>query len=230
MWTSRRCDWPSYNPICRGTSMAARPKVSAIPLPSDQASLYASTAAIKNILDSLGLAGASSAEQALGLKDYLKKIGDGSVAGIPYGLYNGHLALLGNASFPQPLLTWVHQVAQGGFAAGQPEGWHEIGATSEPAFTNSWVNVGGGEPTAAFQKTATGIVLLKGMIKSGTLAASAFTLPVGYRPSQQVEFVGAASGPVIARAAVGAAGTVSPCLQGGNNTFATIHCSFLAGG
>jgi hypothetical protein len=65
----------------------------------------------------------------------------------------------------------------------QVEGWHEIGATGEPAFSNSWVNYGAGYNTAAFFKDPNGVVHLKGLIKSGTVTNAAFTLPSGYRPA-----------------------------------------------
>ena len=61
--------------------------------------------------------------------------------------------------------------------------WHEIDATDEPAFENSWVNYGGGTyDTAAFRIDAEGWVHLKGLVKSGTSATTMFTLPEGYRP------------------------------------------------
>lgn len=62
------------------------------------------------------------------------------------------------------------------------EDWHEIGAGGEPAFANSWTNYGGGFNTAAFYKDSFEVVRLKGMIKSGTVGAAAFTLPAGYLP------------------------------------------------
>lgn len=51
-----------------------------------------------------------------------------------------------------------------------------------PTMTNSWVAFGTGT-TAMYMKDQFGVVHLKGCIKSGTLGSSAFTLPVGYRPS-----------------------------------------------
>lgn len=48
---------------------------------------------------------------------------------------------------------------------------------------NSWVAFGGSEATPAYQKTADGIVRLRGAVKSGSSAtATVMTLPVGYRP------------------------------------------------
>lgn len=64
-----------------------------------------------------------------------------------------------------------------------PEAWHEIGATGQPAFQNSWANeIPGSETTAAFYKDAMGVVHLKGIVNGGTNGAI-FTLPAGYRPS-----------------------------------------------
>ena len=60
--------------------------------------------------------------------------------------------------------------------------WHYVGEAGEPAFQNSWVNYNGWGD-CAFRKMADGMVLLKGLIKSGNTGATIFTLPVGYRPS-----------------------------------------------
>ena len=74
--------------------------------------------------------------------------------------------------------------------------WHEIGAAGEPAFQNGWVNYGGTNSTAAFRKDAFGFVHLKGTVKSGTLAAAAFTLPAGYIPSQMFNLCTQSNGTV----------------------------------
>jgi hypothetical protein len=54
--------------------------------------------------------------------------------------------------------------------------------------TNSWVDYGGSEATAAYFKDQFGVVHLKGSIKSGTFSAAAFNLPAGYRPAQNRNF------------------------------------------
>lgn len=63
------------------------------------------------------------------------------------------------------------------------------GATA-PSLVNSWVAYGGSAGTPAFRKDRDGVVWLKGVIKSGTVAAGtpAFTLPVGYRPQEEKYF------------------------------------------
>lgn len=61
--------------------------------------------------------------------------------------------------------------------------WREVGATGQPAFENSWVNYNSAtHETAGFAIDDSGWVRLKGLVKLG-VAASIFTLPVGYRPS-----------------------------------------------
>ena len=54
------------------------------------------------------------------------------------------------------------------------------------SFEHSWVNYGGSYGNAAYMKDAFGVVHLRGMIKSGTVGSSAFTLPAGCRPPAQV--------------------------------------------
>lgn len=70
------------------------------------------------------------------------------------------------------------------------EDWHEIGATDEPAFENSWVNYGGVEATVAFRKVLGLFVVIKGLTKSGVINAAIFTLPAGYRPGARLSALG----------------------------------------
>ena len=75
----------------------------------------------------------------------------------------------------------------------QPEAWHEIGATNEPAFQNSWANEGtAGNETAAFRKTPQNGLRIKGYIDSGTATDGTvlFTLPAAYRPSSTSRIAG----------------------------------------
>lgn len=75
----------------------------------------------------------------------------------------------------------------------QPEAWHEIGATNEPAFQNSWANEGtAGNETAAFRKTPQNELKLKGYIDSGTITDGTvlFTLPAAYRPTNTARRAG----------------------------------------
>lgn len=67
--------------------------------------------------------------------------------------------------------------------------WHSVGAAGEPAFANSWVNFDTANyGSAGFRKYPDGRVRLRGLIKSGTIPAGVFTLPVGYRPPKQLLF------------------------------------------
>ena len=129
-----------------------------------------------------------------------------------------------------PALFVRLNVTQGGIAAGSLEDWHEIGAGSEPAFANSWVNFGGAEATAAFRKLANGMVVIKGTVKDGTgLTATIFTLPVGYRPIKTIDFATIASNTVAAVLTITAAGAVIPNSTGqGANNLNFINCSFFA--
>lgn len=69
--------------------------------------------------------------------------------------------------------------------------WIEIGATGAPAFQSAWVNYGTANwATAAFMRDAAGIVHIKGLIKNGTFSSPLFTLPVGFRPLQNMIFAG----------------------------------------
>jgi hypothetical protein len=90
------------------------------------------------------------------------------------------------------------------------EEWREV-----TTFTNSWVNhTAVTQESAAFYRDALGIVHLKGLIKSGTITASAFTLPEGYRPPLTKRFACPSAG-AFGQCDVGADGTVTPAV--GNN-------------
>ena len=51
------------------------------------------------------------------------------------------------------------------------------------SFTNSWVNYDATWPTAAYRIDSEGWLIMRGLLRSGTLNTIAFTLPVGYRPA-----------------------------------------------
>lgn len=64
------------------------------------------------------------------------------------------------------------------------------------ALTNSWANYGSGYTTARY-KRENGLVMVEGLIKSGTLgSAGIFTLPVGYRPDSTLQWTTNSSGGV----------------------------------
>lgn len=92
-----------------------------------------------------------------------------------------------------------------------------------PALTNGWVNFGGTDSVAGYRKIGTR-VFLKGVIKSGTLAAAAFTLPAGYRPAAD-SFLAAVSNAALGFLSITAvAGTCNP--SGSNVYFSMDGMSF----
>lgn len=108
------------------------------------------------------------------------------------------------------------------------EPWHLIGAAGEPAFQNSWVNIGGAAgATAGFRKNIGGTIELKGQMSSpagaGTGNATVcFTLPEGYRPFTTRKMIGSGTSGIsnllIAAVVVLSTGTVTISLSGiGNN-------------
>lgn len=95
-----------------------------------------------------------------------------------------------------------------------------VGGTGQPAFENSWVNY----DTltfygARFWKDPMGLVRIEGLIKSGTIPAAAFTLPVGYRPSNGHLFAVISNG-AIGRVDVAPTGQV--VVQAGNNAYVSL--------
>lgn len=86
----------------------------------------------------------------------------------------------------------------------QVEDWTEV-----TSFTGSWVNYGAGYNTAAYCVDLFGWVHLKGLIKSGSIGSSAFTLPSGYRSVERCLF-GVASNGAFGEVDVTSAGLVIP--------------------
>jgi hypothetical protein len=72
--------------------------------------------------------------------------------------------------------------------------WINVGAAGAPAFQNGWVNYNSGFSTARFMKTSSGMVIVEGLVMSGTINSAVFTLPVGYRPSGTLIFAPNSSG------------------------------------
>lgn len=94
-----------------------------------------------------------------------------------------------------------------------------IQAWQAPSFQNSWVNYGTPYRDAGYWKDPFGVVHLRGVIKDGTLAATAFTLPSGYRPTDTCLFLLKSQGAGIGRASIGNDGQVNIAdVTGGANT------------
>jgi len=99
-----------------------------------------------------------------------------------------------------------------GAAGSTQPAWNDV------SFTNSWVNFDATSyESAQYMKDTSGFVHIRGLIKDGTLGASAFTLPAGYRPARVIFAPAISSGASSGYAAFGADGTVTP--NGGNNTW-----------
>jgi len=88
-------------------------------------------------------------------------------------------------------------------------------AWQDASFSNSWVNYGGVHATAQYYLDTQGTVHLKGLVKDGTLPATMFTLPVGYRPAAK-ELFGIISTGAFGRVSIDTDGTVD--IDTGTNT------------
>lgn len=77
-----------------------------------------------------------------------------------------------------------------------------------PSFSNSWVNYGSGFATCGYMKDSMGFVHLRGLVKDGSaMNTTIFTLPTGFRPTEQWIF-GVASNNAYGEVRVASDGTV----------------------
>lgn len=108
------------------------------------------------------------------------------------------------------------------------EDWHYIGETDEPAFENSWVNFDSNRP-ARFYKDPFGRVHLDGMIKTGAIGTTAFTLPEGFRADHigATIHIGAASNDSYGELLINTIGEVHPAV-GSSVWFSLSGISFRA--
>ncbi|MCP1173795.1 hypothetical protein [Ralstonia chuxiongensis] len=88
-----------------------------------------------------------------------------------------------------------------------------------PTLQNSWVNFGGSLNPAGYWKDPHNVVHLRGVVMSGTVNATIFLLPVGYRPANE-ELFSVVSNNAFGRLDVRAAGDV--VLVTGSNSFASL--------
>lgn len=103
-----------------------------------------------------------------------------------------------------------------------------VGQPGAPAFENGWLQytADAAYGSAGFRlDPASGIVTMRGLIRSGTAAAVAFTLPAGFRPGFTTNFATVRDG-VFGELRLLANGGVVP-VNGASAWFA-ISCSFRA--
>lgn len=117
----------------------------------------------------------------------------------------------------------------GGGIVGNPNGDQLVGTTTGAAtFTNSWANLGGAFAPATYWKDSSNVVHLSGVIASGTLTASAFTLPATMRPTDGTRVFACFSNNAFGYLQVTTAGLVIP-VAGSNVSFSLDGISFRAG-
>lgn len=71
---------------------------------------------------------------------------------------------------------------------GKAEDWHNVGDTGEPAFEDSWTNIGGSYVPARFRLNGDGEVEIAMAVKDGDAGTTIFTLPTDYRPQYAIDF------------------------------------------
>lgn len=108
----------------------------------------------------------------------------------------------------------------------RPEPIRLVGAAGQPAFENSWANLGGTSQVAGFYKHH-GRVYLQGVVTGGVLGNRTFLLPPGYRPTKLSRFA------TLGENAVGGVrifidGTVEPSVVSGGTYIAFDGISFVA--
>lgn len=95
-------------------------------------------------------------------------------------------------------------------------------AWTAPALSGTWVNYGSSNEVAGYRRIGD-LVYLRGLIKSGTIATTAFTLPAGYRPAADLIFA-VASNSAYGQLRVTPAGLVVP--ESGSAVAFALNCSF----
>lgn len=134
----------------------------------------------------------------------------------------------GQQGDPGPALFLMQDDSGTEFLPAQPTQRDE--AFIAPTLLNSWVNYDTVNfNSAGYFKDADGIVHLRGMLKSGVVALSSFSLPAGYRPSKAETFA-TNSNDTLGRVVIDAA-TGDVTLAVGSNVFFTLDgITFRAAG
>ena len=97
--------------------------------------------------------------------------------------------------FPDEFKTWLprglYNNVNFSVVAGQlprVESQHLVGSNNDIQFAGAWVNFGGTNEPANYYKDAFGRVWIGGVVKSGVVPSTIFTLPSGYRPQYAMIF------------------------------------------
>jgi len=127
------------------------------------------------------------------------------------------------ALFPDTFVAWLPKVLYGNvnfqvLRAQLPviENPHLVGNTGQIAFGGTWVNFGGQNEPARYWIDYMGIVHLGGIVKTGVITTTIFTLPAGYRPQYTMIYAVASNG-VFGVCTINPDGTV--VATAGNNTY-----------
>lgn len=92
----------------------------------------------------------------------------------------------------------------------------EFGKSGTPAYEHGWVDYGAPYFAPGYWKDPLGFIHLRGVIKSGTVGSSAFTLPPGARPiSHPGPFIVLSNG-AAGRVDIGTDGTITPIAPSSN--------------
>lgn len=71
-----------------------------------------------------------------------------------------------------------------------PGAWQNVNASggAAPAFVAPWANYGSVWQSARFRREGGDICRMEGMVGGGAQGATVFTLPIGFRPAQNLRF------------------------------------------
>jgi hypothetical protein len=92
------------------------------------------------------------------------------------GNYTQWVSEPGQYDYVETINSVVMPTLSRDLVAGALEAWTNF------SLSNSWVTFGAPYATPGYLKTSDDLVLLRGIIKNGTMGAVAATLPAGYRP------------------------------------------------
>lgn len=133
------------------------------------------------------------------------------------------------ATFTGPFVNATHILdARLPFQTADATEWHSVGAAGEPAFENSWVNdTASGWQVTQFRRVGD-TVEVRGAVESGTATSTIFTLPVGFRPPDEVGHIqqSTATGAATTQVAPSGAVSVSGYIGAGSNSNVNLNFRF----